>query len=187
MSTLEVNTINPQSGSTITLGSSGNTVALGSGVSGSGFGKIGQVVSTRIGSSSWQLTTTQNTWLNYDDGTVDLELDITPSATSSKILLMVDARIYVYRATAGHHAGISTRFLHNETTAIHAQSTDGDGGWYTYDNANTYYTQNVSTTYLHSPASTSSQNYIFQMYFTGAQQFRYGRNYSTITAMEVLA
>ena len=36
MSTLEVNTINPQSGSTITLGSSGNTVALGSGVSMSG-------------------------------------------------------------------------------------------------------------------------------------------------------
>ena len=38
MSTLEVNTINPQSGTTITIGSSGNTVALGSGATQSGFG-----------------------------------------------------------------------------------------------------------------------------------------------------
>ena len=38
MSTLEVNTINPQSGTTITIGGSGDTVSLGSGASGSGFG-----------------------------------------------------------------------------------------------------------------------------------------------------
>ena len=150
-------------------------------------GKVGQVVSTTIGSSSWQLTTTQNSWLNLDDGTNDLELDITPSATSSKILLMVTARIYVYRATAGHHTGISTRILHNETTPIHAQDTDNDGGYYFYDNANTYGTFNISTSYLHSPSSTSSQNYLFQMRFGGSHQFRYGRRWNTITATEVLA
>jgi len=40
MSTLEVNTINPQSGTTVTIGGSGDTVTLGSGASGSGFGKF---------------------------------------------------------------------------------------------------------------------------------------------------
>ena len=38
MSTLEVNTINPQSGTTITIGGSGDTVSLGSGATQSGFG-----------------------------------------------------------------------------------------------------------------------------------------------------
>jgi hypothetical protein len=38
MSTLEVNTINPQSGTTITIGGSGDTVTLGSGATQSGFG-----------------------------------------------------------------------------------------------------------------------------------------------------
>ena len=150
-------------------------------------GKVGQVVSTTIGSSSWQLTTTQNLWLNLDDGTNDLELDITPSATSSKIFLMATARVYVFRASAGNHTGISTRFLHNETTPIHAQDTDNDGGYYFYDNANTYGTFNITTSYLHSPSSTSSQNYIFQMNFSGSHQFRYGRRWNTITAMEILA
>ena len=39
MSTLEVNTITPQSGTTLTLGGSGQTIALGSGAS-AGFGKV---------------------------------------------------------------------------------------------------------------------------------------------------
>ena len=38
MSTLEVNTINPQSGTTITIGGSGDTVTLGSGATQTGFG-----------------------------------------------------------------------------------------------------------------------------------------------------
>jgi len=40
MSTLEVNTINPQSGTTITIGGSGDTVTLGSGATQSGFGGV---------------------------------------------------------------------------------------------------------------------------------------------------
>jgi len=150
-------------------------------------GKVGQVVSTTIGSSSWQVTTTTGSWLNLDDGTNDLELDITPSATSSKIFLMATARIYVFRGNAGNHTGIETRFLHNETTPIHAHETDGDGGYYFYDGANTYGTFNITTSYLHSPSSTSSQNYIFQMYFSGSQTYRYGKRWNTITAMEILA
>jgi hypothetical protein len=40
MSTLEVNTINPQSGTTVTIGGSGDTVTLGSGATQSGFGGV---------------------------------------------------------------------------------------------------------------------------------------------------
>ena len=43
MSKIEVNTIEPQCGTTLTLGASGDTVALASGASQSGFGRTGTV------------------------------------------------------------------------------------------------------------------------------------------------
>ena len=43
MSKIEVNTVEPQCGTTLTLGASGDTVTLGSGASQSGFGRTGTV------------------------------------------------------------------------------------------------------------------------------------------------
>ena len=43
MSKIEVNTIEPQCGTTLTLGGCGQTVTLGSGASQSGFGRAGSV------------------------------------------------------------------------------------------------------------------------------------------------
>ena len=48
MSKIEVNAVEPQCGTTLTLGASGDTVALGSGASQSGFGRTGTV--------DWQTT-----------------------------------------------------------------------------------------------------------------------------------
>lgn len=59
MSTLEVNTITPQSGTTLTLGGSGDTINLGSGVTASGFGGI--TVATEF-----RLTADTNTNTNGD-------------------------------------------------------------------------------------------------------------------------
>ena len=44
MSKIEVNTIEPQSGTTLTLGASGDTVALAAGALQSGFGRSGSVL-----------------------------------------------------------------------------------------------------------------------------------------------
>ena len=43
MSKIEVNTVAPQCGTTLTLGESGDTVTLGAGASQSGFGRNGSV------------------------------------------------------------------------------------------------------------------------------------------------
>ena len=43
MSKIEVNTVEPQCGTTLTLGACGQTVALGSGASQTGFGRTGTV------------------------------------------------------------------------------------------------------------------------------------------------
>ena len=48
MSKIEVNTVAPQCGTTLTLGESGDTVTLGTGASQSGFGRTGTV--------DWQTT-----------------------------------------------------------------------------------------------------------------------------------
>ena len=49
MSKIEVNAVEPQCGTTLTLGASGDTVQLGSGATAAGFGSTGEV--------SWVTTT----------------------------------------------------------------------------------------------------------------------------------
>ena len=90
MSTLEVNSIQPlSSGTTITLGANGKTLDVPSGatldltgstVSGLATGKIGQVVNVT------KTNTETSSSTSYVD--VGMSITITPSATSSKVLLM---------------------------------------------------------------------------------------------------
>ena len=68
MSTLEVNTITPQSGTTLTLGGSKDTINLGSGVTASGFGGITEADNWRVTSDftpSGQQVITSN-WERVD-------------------------------------------------------------------------------------------------------------------------
>ena len=80
MGTIFVDNLEPQSGTSLTLGASGDTVTLTSGAKTSGFGKIGQVLTVTIGSE--QSTSSSS----YSDVS-GLSLAITPSATSSKIMV----------------------------------------------------------------------------------------------------
>jgi len=82
MSKLETNQIDPATGTTLTLGTSGDTVNLGAGVT-AGFGKIGQVVQTTK-TDAWSQSTTDQTFYNP----TSFSRTITPTATSSKILIM---------------------------------------------------------------------------------------------------
>ena len=88
MSTLEVNSIDKESGSTLTLGTSGTTVDIPSGatldvtgatVSGLSAGKVLQVVQ---GTYATQASTTGTTYV-----TTNLSASITPSSTSNKVLV----------------------------------------------------------------------------------------------------
>ena len=76
MSKIETNTIAPSTGTTLTLGESGDTVNVG-GTAGTGFGKILQVVSA---TDSTQRTTTST---SYVTGSNTLSASITPSSTSN--------------------------------------------------------------------------------------------------------
>jgi len=91
MSTINVNTWEPESGTDLTLGASGDTITIPSGATitnsgtATGFGKVLQVVSFSYNTLE---TTVSATFVN-----TSLELAITPSATSSKVYVMVNASI----------------------------------------------------------------------------------------------
>ena len=72
MSTLEVNTINPQSGTTITIGGSGDTVTLGSGATQSGFGGVNTPSFQCSLSSDQQISHETYTKVNFNTEQFDI-------------------------------------------------------------------------------------------------------------------
>jgi len=166
MSILKVNTIQDKGGNTI-ISSDGSGVITPS----FGVGKIGQVVQ-----SSHSTAVTLNTSSFVDSG---LTASITPSATSSKILVSVVQSIYL----DGGGAGITLRVVRDSTTvftqpvnyARYQPSSSNDRIFYPIE-------------YLDSPSSTSAITYKTQgicAFNTGKVQ--HDSITSTITLMEVLA
>ena len=75
MSKIEVNTVAPQCGTTLTLGESGDTVVLGSGASQSGFGRTGTVDwQTSIKTSTFTATNGEGYFVNTTGGVVTVNL-----------------------------------------------------------------------------------------------------------------
>jgi hypothetical protein len=81
MSKINVNTVDTQCGSTLTLGSSGKTVTLASGASQSGFGRTGTVDwCTTAKTSPFTSTSGDGFFINTTSGSVTVTLPGSPSA-----------------------------------------------------------------------------------------------------------
>ena len=82
MSKIEVNTIEPQCGTTLTLGASGDTVALASGASQSGFGRAGSVdwQTGSIKTATFTATSGEGYFCNTTSGAFTVNLPSSPSA-----------------------------------------------------------------------------------------------------------
>ncbi len=95
MSKIEVNTVAPQCGTTLTLGESGDTVTLGSGASQSGFGRTGTVDwDTTAKTASFTAVSGNGYFVNTTSGAVTVTLPASPSA--GDIVAIAD-----YAGTAG--------------------------------------------------------------------------------------
>ena len=112
MSTLETNLIQPSTGTTLTVGASGDTITVPSGATfniagtaGTNIGKVLQVVNGTVG---------QTDMANTDDY-IGSGLSITPSSTSSKIQIFVDGYVEQTTGSAGNYAELQ---LHEATTGI---------------------------------------------------------------------
>jgi hypothetical protein len=192
--------VDPKSGTDLTLGTSGDSVLIPSGVTiansgtatGFGGGKIGQVL--QVVKTDTFSSTAANTWTDV----TGLTLDITPTATSSKVLAMWQVN--------GGTGSVNYRFqfrMLRDSTAIGVGDAASNRERTAF-NVQTAYSNNVNTTqvntalYLDSPSSTSALTYKVQMKIEGDTMYvnrvgedtdvaQVGRGASSITLMEVLA
>ena len=149
-----------------------DTFAFTGTVSGAGGGKVGQVLQAEHGSA-----VTLNTSSFTDTG---LTLAITPTATSSKILISVVQSIYL----DGGGAGITLRILRDSTDIFgqpvnYARYVSGSS------NERVFY----PLKYLDSPNTTSSITYKTQGIgaFGSGHKVQHDSIKSNITLMEILA
>jgi len=175
MGTIFVDNLEPQSGTSLTLGASGDAINLATGAT-AGFGKIGQV---------HQFDVTDNTSTSSTSYVAtDLTDQITPTATNSKILVSMtggrssfsggvcEGKLALYRQIDGGGFSLIREFLHG-----FIQSTSGGG-----------YGKTFAFTYLDSPNTQLAVDY--KLYFkTNANTFFVNSDNSTmtITLMEILA
>ena len=79
-STIKVNTVTTESGSTLTLGESGKTIALASGASQSGFGRTGTVDwQTSIKTTDFTADNGEGYFVDTSSGTITVTLPASPS------------------------------------------------------------------------------------------------------------
>ncbi len=153
MSKLNVDAVEPSSSTTLTLGASGDTISIPSGVtvtnsgSATGFGKVLQVVSAMMtGAASTSSTTLVTTGL---EGT------ITPSATSSKILISISFSM----AAAGGDAAPWIQ-LYKGSSVISGSLGDVQGSRRQSSVGMAYNAgQSTAINYLDSPSTTSATTY----------------------------
>jgi len=120
MSKIEVNTVEPQCGSTLTLGACGQTVALGSGASQTGFGRTGTVDwDTSIHTGTVTAATGKGYFVNTTSGGITVNL---PAGVVGSIVAVSD-----YASTANSN---------NITVAANgSEKINGDAGDYTISTA----------------------------------------------------
>jgi len=186
MSKLEVDAIEPQSGTTLTIGASGDTINLAAGAT-AGFGKILNVIQA---TTSTQVAVTGNT---FTDTT--LTASITPISTSNKILVLVNQSYHLNRVSSTYVYG-GVRLLRDTTSIWDPNPADSSGsyglGFQITGQTGSYINVGfVNYNYLDSPSTTSATTYKTQIRaYTGtgiATAQRAGGGASTIILMEVSA
>ena len=147
MSKLEVDAIEPQSGTTLTIGASGDTITIPSGATltnsgtATGFGKILQVVTNS------DTTTVTNTTTSMAE---IINASITPSSASNKILVFAQLNINIQNA--GNAYCESTVF---RGTTAGTQINDLQSG----NGSNTQFSTVATHCFIDTPSTTSSQQY----------------------------
>ena len=155
MSTLRVDNLNARTGTKITVPTGTKFYVPG------GVVQVQQTVKT----DTWSTSST-----SYADVT-GMSVAITPTSTSSKILVILDVSV-----GANPSSGIIGRLM-RDSTAIYIGDTASNRprGLLYFDGSNhsQYVNERVPATYLDSPASTSTLTYKLQAYSTvgGTSQY----------------
>ena len=144
-------------------------------------GGVLQVIQTTT--STAVTTTSTAAWSN-----TTLSATITPSSTSSRILVLIMQEIQIYSASGPYSTGMWQ--LLRDATVIYTPSSTANGNVFTYDyggsGINRY--NPMPITWLDSPSTTSAVTYITQIKLgsNGGNQIQANTNSpSTITLLEI--
>ena len=157
MSTLETNLIQPSTGTTLTLGASGDTVNV-AGTAGTGFGKILQVLST----TKLDTFTATSLAAGAVEDITGLSVNITPSSTSNKVLVFYS--VQGVSAAASRVVNFATTLKRADTQIAIADAAGARIRVTNFisiraDANDTNVGATVSYNYLDSPSSTSALTY----------------------------
>ena len=190
MSKITVDAVEPSTGTSLTLGASGDTITIPSGATmtnsgtATGFGKVLQVVQTFKNDTF----STNAVGVGSAVTLTGLTASITPSSTSSKILISW----MINFSTAASYSGFCN--LMRDTTAIAQPSSGSNASSFNLQNRNSDLLKPASGNFLDSPSSTSAITYSFDVWsshtsntilinqMTGISSYTTG---STITLMEI--
>ena len=143
-STIQVDKIQDTGGNTILSSNSTGTFTY---VSGTGMGKVLQVVANQLNASGYTLV--QQSWIAI----VDMDVTITPAATTSKVLVNFNCGGYNVLSSTAIHIRIK-----RDSTVVR------ECGRWAYDTNTDYSSLPISITYLDSPSTTSEVTYTIEMY-----------------------
>ena len=146
MSKIEVNTVAPQCGTTLTLGESGDTVTLGSGASQSGFGRTGTVDwQTTKKTATFTAANGEGYFVDTSGGAVTMNLPSSPSAGNIVAVKDYDGSFNSNNLTIGrggsniNGAGGSDVTISTAGASIVLVYVDGTQGWVaTQDDSSTF-------------------------------------------------
>ena len=137
MSKIEVNTVDTQCGSTLTLGSSGKTVTLASGATQTGFGRTGTVDwCTTAKTSPFTATSGDGFFVNTNGGAVTVTLPSSPSAGDIVAIADYANTFSVNNVTIGRNGSKINGGCFDSKLSTTGQSVtlvyvDGTRGWKT--------------------------------------------------------
>jgi len=182
MGTIFVDKLEPQSGTSLTLGASGDTIGLASGATATGFGggKVAQVVQTKV------TTQTTNSSSSYADVS-GFTFNFTPTATSSNVLITCSLSGAVDNHSTEDTACV-WKLMRDSTDLQEQVLASNYGNWIQANYPFSFYDTAIST--------TSQVTYKFQAkQILGGAAIKFNVGYSTannfqasfLTAMEILA
>ena len=169
-SVLKVDKLDPQSGTALEIGSSGDTITVPSGATivnsgtatGFGVGKILQVVGSY---ANFADSTTSNSYVDVTSSAATAwEVALTPSATDSKILVVCHFTSHAYLGSAVDCRG-TFQLMAKDGGGAYAQVFDAEEqiGGYGFDGGGLWIGDTHAITWLHAPSSTNAITFKLQV------------------------
>jgi len=175
MSKIEVNAVEPQCGTTLTLGASGDTVALASGASQSGFGRTGTVDwQTTKKTASFTAANGEGYFVDSSSGAITVTLPASPSA--GNIVSVSDYNgtgstntITIARNGSNINGDASNLEITKADAAVTLVYVDATVGWTSVQTSNT---QDIINTFVSATGGTETTSGNFKIHtFTGPGTF----------------